>query len=218
MTRPDLVVVVVGTATEIGKTWVTAATARHLRDGGTTVAARKPAQSFDPDDSEPLDAEVLAAATGEIPDAVCPASMSYPVPMAPPMAADVLGRPRPSVDDLLAAVVWPASSTDIGFVESVGGLRSPVASDGDSRTLVHRITPEVVVLVADAGLGTINDVRSAVDALAPFPAIVMLNRYVPADDLHRRNRAWLVDVDGFDVVTSVDELAGRLQSRRDAVE
>ena len=69
--RPGLVVVVAGTATEIGKTWVTARLAERLLAAGATVAARKPAQSFAADD-EVTDADVLAAATGEDPTAVCP--------------------------------------------------------------------------------------------------------------------------------------------------
>ena len=65
MNRPSRLVVVAGTATEVGKTWVGAAVARELRDRGTTVAARKPAQSFEPADVEPggigTDADALAA-------------------------------------------------------------------------------------------------------------------------------------------------------------
>ena len=49
-------VVCTGTATEIGKTWVGAAVLSHLRAAGTTVAARKPVQSFDSDDTGPTDA------------------------------------------------------------------------------------------------------------------------------------------------------------------
>ena len=48
------------------------------------------------------------------------------------------------------------------------------------------------MLVADAGLGTINSVRLSVGALAgPRGLVVFLNRFDAADDLHRRNRDWL---------------------------
>src|SRR3954447_23680520 len=84
-------VAVAGTGTEIGKTWVTAAVARWLRASGTRVAARKPAQSFAVTDApETLDAAVLAAATGEHPDVVCPPHRSYERALAPPMAAAAL--------------------------------------------------------------------------------------------------------------------------------
>ncbi|HSP04712.1 MAG TPA: AAA family ATPase, partial [Acidimicrobiales bacterium] len=91
MTRPRLLVGVCGTATEVGKTWASARLIEVLVGDGRTVAARKPLQSFDPDDDAPTDAEVLAAATGETPHDVCPEPGWYPVPMAPPMAAAALG-------------------------------------------------------------------------------------------------------------------------------
>ena len=51
-------------------------------------------------------------------------------------------------------------------METAGGVRSPQADDGDAVDLVRLLAPDLVVLVADAGLGTINAVRLCVDALA----------------------------------------------------
>lgn len=210
MTRPTLLVGVCGTATGVGKTFVASAVAEALRAAGRTVAARKPLQSFDPDDPGPTDAEVLAAATGEDPQDVCPADGWLPVPMAPPMAADVLGRPSPTVSHVVTGIRWPADAVDVGLLETVGGVRSPLAEDGDSRDLIRRAGVDVVVLVADAGLGTIDAVRSAFDQLVPLPVTTVLNRFDPDDELHERNLRWLVDRDGCDVVVSVDDLRARL--------
>lgn len=206
MTRPGLLVGVCGTATEVGKTWASARILALLRDGGRSVAARKPLQSFDPDDAAPTDAEVLAAATGEGPHVVCPEPGWYPIPMAPPMAADALGRRCPTLAEVVAGITWPAAPVDVGLVETVGGVRSPLAEDGDSRDLVRALGVDVVVLVADAGLGTIDAVRSCVDALAPLPVVVLLNRFDAGHDLHRRNRAWLAERDAIDVATDVEAL------------
>ena len=68
--RPQRLVVVVGTGTEIGKTYVTARLLRDLRSRGIDVAARKPAQSFGPEDQF-TDAHFLADASGESPNDVC---------------------------------------------------------------------------------------------------------------------------------------------------
>ena len=67
-----------------------------------------------------------------------------------------------------------------------------------------------MVLVADAGLGTINAVRLSAAPFAAYDLVVALNRYDDGDDLHRRNRAWLAERDGFEVVASPPELAARL--------
>ena len=207
--RPRLLVGVAGTATEVGKTWAGAAMAAALRERGLVVSARKPVQSHDPNDPAPLDAEVLGAATGEDPAEVCPPHRTLPVAMAPPMAADVLGLPRPSLDELVAEITWN-DGVDVGLLETVGGVASPIAGDADSRSLLHACAVDVTVLVADAGLGTIDAVRTGLGHLALDPVIVLLNRFDRDDDLHRRNLAWLRDTDDTDVVTSCSEVAGRL--------
>jgi dethiobiotin synthetase len=199
--RPERLVLVAGTGTEVGKTWVACALARALRARGLVVAARKPAQSFGPDDpSAGTDAALLAEATGEHPGVVCPRHRWYAVAMAPPMAAEALGRPPFTVADLADEVAWPPG-VGVGLVESAGGVRSPLAADGDTATLAGALRPERVVLVADAGLGTINAVRLSAAALAPWPVTVLLNRYDAGDQLHQANRAWLADRDGYDVAT-----------------
>lgn len=200
MPRPERLAVVAGTGTEVGKTWVTVALARWLVGAGASVAARKPAQSFAAGDAD-TDASLLAAATGVAPEVVCPAHRWYPVPLAPPMAADALGRPRIALDLLVAELEWPP--VDVGLVEGAGGLCSPIAHDGDTLALVERLRPDVVVLVADSALGVISNVRLAARALAGTALLVVLNRFDPHDDAHRRSLDWLRSVDSLTVVTDV---------------
>jgi len=205
---PAEIWLIAGTATEVGKTWVATGVARSLRAGGACVAARKPAQSFDADDAArgATDADLLAAATGEPVEVVCPRHRWYEVAMAPPMAAAALGRPPFTVADLVDELRWP-DGVDVGLVETAGGVRSPIADDGDTVDLARALHPDRVVLVADAGLGTINAVRSAVDALASHAVVVVLNRYDAGDAVHVANRRWLVERDGLDVAVDVGALA-----------
>lgn len=200
----------VGTATEVGKTWVACAVAVELGRRGVRVAARKPAQSFEPGDV--TDAALLAGATGAVDEDVCPPHRWYPVPYAPPMAADALGRAPFRVADLVAELAWPTEPpAEVGLVEGAGSLRSPLADDGDNVELLRLLTPDLVVVVADAGLGTIGDTRLAVDLLAGgAPVVVVLNRFDEAVALHRRNLAWLRDRDGVEVMTSATELGHRI--------
>ncbi len=207
--RPRLLVGVAGTATEIGKTWTTAAMITALRARGLAVGARKPVQSYDPDDPGPLDAEVLARAAADTAASVCPAARTLPVPMAPPMAADALGLPRPLLADLVTETTWP-HTLDIGFVETVGGVASPVAHDGHSTDLLRHLGVDVTVLVADAGLGTIDAVRTAARFFDGAPTVLVLNRFDERLDMHRRNLDWLRTSDGFDPCTTPDEAADRL--------
>lgn len=205
-----MLVVCVGVATEVGKTWVGAQVLTLASAAGITVGARKPAQSFAEGDDAPTDAAVLAAATGECVTEVCPEHRSYPVAMAPPMAAAALGLPPPCLADLIAELGWPSPLPRLRWVESAGGVRSPVASDGDGIDLVRALAPDRVVLVADAGLGTINAVRLCCDALGDHHPTVVLNRFDPRDPLHDANRAWLAGRDRFHVLVSAAALADEL--------
>jgi dethiobiotin synthetase len=210
--RPHRLVAVVGTGTDVGKTWVAARLLGLLRTAGLRVAARKPAQSFaSTDDPASRDAAVLGAASGEDPASVCPQRRWYEVAMAPPMAAEVLGRPSFSIADLVSDLRWPADGADIGLVETAGGVRSPLAADGDCLDLCAALSPDVVVLVAHAGLGTINAVRlstTAVEAVIGLAGgrsaapIVVLNRFDNADPLHTRNLRWLREHDDYQVVVT----------------
>ena len=208
--RPDQVVLVIGTATDVGKTWVGGQVLTLLRAAGVSVAARKPAQSFDPTDPHPTDAAVLAEATGETADEVCPPHRNYHVPMAPPMAAAALGLELPTMAELLAELTWPNPAPAIGWVETVGGPRSPIGIDGDAVDLAAALQPDTIVLVADAGLGTVNAVLLSIAPFPEFPTVVILNRYDKTLDLHRRNLAWLQTRKGLEVVTNPEALSKRL--------
>jgi len=211
--RPDRLIIVLGTETGVGKTWTTAGILRELAGNGSRAVARKPVQSFAPDGAAATDAHVLAAAGGEQPEDVCPPHRWYEAALAPPMAAAVLDRPAYSVDDLVKELAWPADAA-VGLVETAGGPRSPIAADGDSVDLCTALSPDIVVLVANAGLGAINAVRLSVDVILTgcAPVLVVLNRW-EGTDVQRRNREWLRR-DGYQVTTSIEDVAARLTHRR----
>jgi dethiobiotin synthetase len=127
------------------------------------------------------------------------------------MAAEVLGRPPFTIADLVAELHAPGRA--VVFVEGAGGARSPLAADGDTVTLAGAISPGVVVVVADAGLGTINLVLLTVGALGAHPTVVFLNRFDEGTELHRRNRDWLLARAGLEVVTDPEALAQLIVDR-----
>ena len=175
-----------------------------LADAGHAVAASKPAQSFDPgDDPATTDAAVLGRATGEPAEAVCPPGRWYPAAMAPPMAARALGRPGFTVADLAAEVArsWPGDGAEVvGLVETAGGVRSPQADDGDAVDLLSAALPRRR-RAGGRRRPRRGQRRPAVRRRAGrgdrARLVVVLNRFDPADAVHRTSRAWLADHDGL---------------------
>jgi dethiobiotin synthetase len=219
--RPRRVVVVAGTGTDVGKTWVTCRVAELARARGLSVAVRKPAQSFDPG-TGPTEAEILASASGEGPHDVCPPRHWYPVAMAPPMAAAAAGMPELFADDLVAGITWPTPRPELGIIEQAGGIGAPQALDADGVDMVERLAPGCVVLVVRPGLGTLSDTRLAVGALRARCAVgrgpglrepvlsVFFNRFDPSQPVHRANLEWLRGKEGLDVFTSPAPLLEKL--------
>jgi len=203
--RPSVLIGVIGTNTQVGKTWVTAQLLATLKLRGTPVAARKPVQSYGPDEID-TDAACLAGASGEDVAEICPAHRWYPIALAPPMAAHALGRGPVWMSEIVQEIRWP-EAVAIGFVETVGGVRSPLACDGDSLELLRRVQVDRMLLVAHAELGTINAVRLTMAAVGSTPTVVFLNHFNPNNELHVLNRRWLIEQDKLTVITDVHSLA-----------
>ncbi len=194
--RPPIIAVT-GTATDVGKTHVAAELITALRARGWTVLARKPLQSF-AEHGGATDAERLAEASGEHAEEVAFLEYSYPLPLAPPIAAARLGRPAPLAREVLSRLadsLAEAPPDAIAVVELVGGIASPHTADADGLALLRRLAPTAVLLVARPGLGTLNEIALAEEALRrALPSVgycVLLNRYSKEDPVQLTNLEWL---------------------------
>ena len=119
------------------------------------------------------------------------------------------------MSEIVNELRWP-SKVDIGFVETVGGVRSPLACDGDSLELLRRVAVDRMLLVADAKLGTINNVRLTMAAVGATPTIVYLNRFDPDNELHELNRRWLIEQDKLTVITNLHQLVVAIEEATQA--
>lgn len=184
---------IVGTDTDVGKTYVAARIVRQLVAAGKKVGVYKPAASGCRHDSGELvsdDAIALWEAAGR------PGSLSEGCPqrftaaLAPNVAAHAEGR---AVDDNLlrhGLEVWRERS-DVVVVEGVGGWFSPLSDT----TLVADLAREFalpVVIVAHNALGTINHTLLTVDAVQrtglKIAAVVLNDAQESHDDSAATNR------------------------------
>ncbi len=149
---------VVGTGTDVGKTVVSAALCALLSRRGKDVTYFKPVLSGAVADGErliPGDTRFVAEAAGlqEAWEAMTPCV--YRHPLSPHLAARLEGRP---VDEarIMEAFDALAGRHEAVVVESAGGLAVPLAERG--RLMVDLLCDLGLpgLLVASAGLGTIN--------------------------------------------------------------
>jgi dethiobiotin synthetase len=138
-----------GTDTGVGKTWVACRLAEWGRAQGWRMGVLKPAESGDGGDARAL---IRASGAKRSLELVRP--YAFRLPLAPAVAAQAEGR-LVQWGPIRRAYAQIAASSDWTLVEGAGGLLVPYAPGMDGAGLAKRLGLPVL-LVARAGLGTIN--------------------------------------------------------------
>ena len=197
-------VVVVGTDTGVGKTYVAAGLARLLVASGLRVVAIKPFESgCRPGMEELEDGHLLARATGQ--PSPTRALCRLVAPLAPPLAADREGRTL-DFETAVAEVRRQSEGADLVLVEGAGGALSPLTWDHHNLDLVQALQARVV-LVARDGLGTLNHTLLTLDAMARRaiePTAIVLSGNQNSDESTGSNGASLARLTRFQIVACPD--------------
>jgi dethiobiotin synthetase len=147
------VVVITGTGTGVGKTIATAALASCAPD----VAVCKPVQTGSDDDL----AEIARLSGARELVSVA----RYPDALAPVAAAAAAGRSLPSAEQIIDVVRRVDRPGRLTLVEGAGGLLVELAAGGITlRDLAVELAAPVLV-VCEAGLGTLNHTALTLEAL-----------------------------------------------------
>ena len=147
------VVVITGTGTGVGKTIATAALASCAAD----VAVCKPVQTGSDDDL----AEIARLSGARELVSVA----RYPDALAPVAAAAAAGRSLPSAEQIIDVVRRVDRPGRLTLVEGAGGLLVELAAGGITlRDLAVELAAPVLV-VCEAGLGTLNHTALTLEAL-----------------------------------------------------
>lgn len=153
------IVLVTGTGTGVGKTVATAALASHCRTAGIDVAVCKPVQTGSCQDDDLAEVRRLSGASDLLGVA------RYSEPLAPAAAAEIEGRPLPSLLEIAEAVRALDRKGRLTLVEGAGGLLVEIAHEGKTlRDLAVELGAAVLVVCA-AGLGTLNHTGLTLEAL-----------------------------------------------------
>ena len=205
---------VIGTGTDVGKTYVTGLLLKYLRDNGYNACYFKAALSGavkNPDgDLIPGDAvEVLSMANlDEDTDFVVP--YVYETAVSPHLASRIEGHPV-EMDVVRDAYNKVASKYDYVLMEGSGGIVCPIRYEGkDSKNniMLEDIINELdlnVVLIADAGLGTINSIVTTYEYLKNRDITVcgiIMNNY--KDEIMEKDNVLMVEhITGIPVIAKV---------------
>ena len=165
---------VTGTDTSVGKTVIAAALVLALRGAGRQAIGFKPVETGVGGGAED-DASVLAQATGDPEPLACPL-LALAEPLAPAVAATRAGVAL-EPDDIEARVrALRDKGYDAIVIEGAGGVAVPLTWGYTVLDLARHLGLQAVV-VARAGLGTLNHTWLTVEALAardiPVAAVVL---------------------------------------------
>ncbi|MFB9253078.1 dethiobiotin synthase [Sphaerisporangium melleum] len=156
------VLVITGTDTGVGKTVVTAAVAALALARGASVAVVKPAQTG-----------VAAGEPGDLDEVIRLSGVTttfelgrFPDPLSPAAAARAAGLPPVSLRSAAERVAELAGSHRLVLVEGAGGLLVRFDEDGATIADLARALGAPVLVVARAGLGTLNHTALTLEALA----------------------------------------------------
>lgn len=158
---------VTGTDTNVGKTWVTSLLVREFRRRGINTGAYKPVCSGAEKNSEGdvvwADIEALRAACGDAPeiDLVCP--QRFHAAVAPNIAARMENRRVDSQLLIDGAARW-SSHADHLVIEGAGGIFCPLSDQLTVMDIAVELKTPTIVVAANR-LGVINHTRLTVEAL-----------------------------------------------------
>jgi dethiobiotin synthetase len=168
------VLVIAGTDTSVGKTWVACALARALRSAGRRVIGIKVVEtgcSGPRRDTE--DGVLLARASGQGEPAE--ALVRLAAPLTPALAAEREGLAL-DFDDILLRIEGYARGADIAIVEGTGGLLSPMSWEWNLVDLAQALEARALVVGRDR-LGTVSHALLTLSALeigaVPVAAVVL---------------------------------------------
>ncbi len=143
-------ILITGTDTGVGKTFITYNLARGLIRRGYKVKCLKPIETYVID--VPEDGSLLARATGQSVDEVVPVKYSLPLS---PYAAEIEEKKSFSLEKLKSHYERLKGDTDILLVEGAGGIAVPIKKNYTYVDLAKDWYLKVFI-VARAGLGTLN--------------------------------------------------------------
>ncbi len=215
---------ITGTGTDVGKTFVTGLIVKKLKESGKNAAYYKAAMSGNERRADgsliPGDAVWVkeASGIGQPLEEMCP--YVYEHAYSPHLASRLEGNPV-CMDVVKEKFAELNGKYDYVTVEGSGGILCPICFD-EEKIQLEDVVKELdlsCLIVADAGLGTINSVVLTVEYMRmkgiPVKGLVF-NRFHAGDVMEEDNKKMCESMTGLKVLACVKE--GDTQLAMDAEE
>lgn len=204
---------ITGTGTDMGKTYITGLILKKFQENGKKAAYFKAAMSGNekrPDGSLiPGDALHVKTVSGigEPLEEMCP--YVYETAVSPHLAAQIEGNPV-ELETVLQAFDAVCGKYDYVTAEGSGGILCPLRFDETKLWLEDFIKARDLncLIVADAGLGTINSVVLTAEYMKERGIAakgILFNHYDDKNLLHRDNRFMCEYMTGLKVLACVKD-------------
>lgn len=186
---------ITGTGTDVGKTYVTGLIVKKLKESGMNAAYYTAAMSGNERTEEgmllPGDAQYVKTVSGIEQSLACMCPYVYEAAVSPHLASRIEGNPV-MLQEVVKGFEEVCRQYDYVTMEGSGGILCPICFDERELWLedVIRELGLSSLIVADAGLGTINSVVLTVEYMRakglPVKGIIF-NRFHPGDRMEEDN-------------------------------
>lgn len=204
---------VTGTGTDVGKTYVTGLVIKKIKESGANAAYYKAAMSGNERRADgsliPGDALSVREVSGiaQPLEEMCP--YIYEHAYSPHLAARIEGGPV-ELSVVRDGFLKVSEKYDYVTVEGSGGILCPIRYDGEKIMLedVVKTLNLSCLLVADAGLGTINSVVLTAEYMRArnIPTVGMIfNRFHPDNVMEEDNIRMCEELTGLKTLACVQE-------------
>lgn len=202
---------IVGTDTDVGKTFVTAQLVKGLKKKGIRVGYYKAALSgayYDGDHLIPGDAKEVLEAGGIEEEYEHCVSYILERPVSPHLAARLEGV-HISMEKIKSDYARLKEKYELLYIEGSGGVVCPIKLEDEECILLEDIIIQLqtpVILVARSGVGTINHTVLTCSYLKsksiPIKGII-LNEFDADNYVHRDNKSVIEKLTGVEVIATV---------------
>lgn len=204
---------ITGTGTDVGKTFVTALIVKKLHDAGLNAAYYKAAMSGNDRDENgkliPGDAKWVKDISNisQPLEETCP--YIYETAVSPHLASRLEGNPV-KLDKVVEGYKSVCDKYDFVTMEGSGGILCPIDYDNEKIQLEDIIKKLDLssLIIADAGLGTINSVVLTVHYMKSKGmniSGIIFNNWCEGDVMQEDNRKMCQEMTGIPVIATVEK-------------